>query len=569
MALALGFGLIALVLMLSSSWNDSPSYDEPEHITAGYVYWMTGRSYMNPFHPPLVKDLAGLAVWLGIHPPVPPSWDRFHPQKTSQELFSGSPDVQSLIRVARILSLLLSSGFVVFYYLALSRSQGATAAFWATWMLTFCPPFLGHGPLVHTDVPAAAAAFATLWLLARYREQPNRPRFWLLTLSLALACLVKFSMLLLLPYTLITMVSPSGEGDGRGRATEVSPSGEGGLRALACGAVVFCLIWLVYLLHPVPRQYQEYYNQSQLGWRKDLFSRGLQEAGRISYVRHLAWYGVGLYGQGRRLQQGHIFPAYLAGQQYWGGRWTFFPTVVLTKVPLGLWFLAALGLFGWIINRQSRQGLPELRLMAGFALLYAVVAMTSNLNLGIRHVLPLFPLFFAWVGQGMASALNATNSRLYRGLLALGAGLSLGAVVRAWPYYLSYFNELSQANRGVDRSFAQFGAISLDSDYDWGTGLYRLQQRAHSENWRPMYCLYHGKVPPEAYLGERYRKWSEPLPSSGFLAMSLTYYIPFRSWLDRPLPAGASPQDRARWEWGSRLQEVDRLEPSFVILKLP
>src|SRR3989344_1956828 len=53
---------IASVVAVASAWRDSPIVDEIPHIGAGYSY-VTGQTYQfNPEHPPLAKDLAGLAI---------------------------------------------------------------------------------------------------------------------------------------------------------------------------------------------------------------------------------------------------------------------------------------------------------------------------------------------------------------------------------------------------------------------------------------------------------------------------------------------------------------------------
>ncbi|MDD5489858.1 MAG: hypothetical protein PHP25_04235, partial [Candidatus Moranbacteria bacterium] len=41
--------------------------DEIPHISGGYYYLKTGRYFINPEHPPLVKDIAGLGEII-VHP---------------------------------------------------------------------------------------------------------------------------------------------------------------------------------------------------------------------------------------------------------------------------------------------------------------------------------------------------------------------------------------------------------------------------------------------------------------------------------------------------------------------
>src|SRR3989338_1856080 len=54
--------LVAVVLSVTSLWDDSFIVDEVPHIGAGYSYVAKGDFRLNPEHPPLAKDLAGIAL---------------------------------------------------------------------------------------------------------------------------------------------------------------------------------------------------------------------------------------------------------------------------------------------------------------------------------------------------------------------------------------------------------------------------------------------------------------------------------------------------------------------------
>ena len=57
-----GIVTTALILAITSVWNDSPIVDEIPHIGAGYSYIAKMDYRLNPEHPPLAKDLAGIAL---------------------------------------------------------------------------------------------------------------------------------------------------------------------------------------------------------------------------------------------------------------------------------------------------------------------------------------------------------------------------------------------------------------------------------------------------------------------------------------------------------------------------
>ena len=538
--LALAFTLAGLFLLLSSSWNNSPSYDEPEHVTAGYCFVSTGRNFMNPQHPPLVKDLAGLSVRLLINPPHPPAWQVLDPRQASLQLFSGQTDVQTMIRCARLPIILLNSLFFGFFFAVLARSQGERAAAWATLMLLLCPSYLAHGSMVHTDVAAAVVAFASLWLLARHLEEPECPkRLGWFAIVCAVAQLVKYSMLLLYAYYLLVILLRA---DRWQRLKQVP-------RVLLTGLVI---VWGVYFLHPIPRRYQEHYNQNYLAGYRDPALRLIQETGRISYLRSLSWYGTGLYAQVRHLSDGHVLPGYLAGRQYSGGDWRFFPTLLLTKIPPGLWALFLLSLLGLRSScSPPSNARREVQLLLGFAALYFLIAVRGSLNLGLRHLLPMAPCLCAAAGHGLA---RVTAHKATRAAMGLALASAIFSLARSWPAFLPYFNLLAGDK-----------PVALGSDYDWGCDLLRLKQRADKEDWKPVYTIYYGRVPPAAYLGPRHAVMSDPLPTSGWVAYSMTRYLPWKGWLAHPLPADCPAKDRDQWNWGQRLEEVTQVGSTMVL----
>lgn len=532
--------LLCLALLIGSSWEDSPSFDEPEHITAGYLWVTRGEGFMNPMHPPLIKDLAGLCL-RGLMAPPPPAYSyTMKSQSISRGFFDGHVDVQRMTRVARIPNLLIAAGFVALYYLALARSQGPAAASWAAGLLVLTPLSLAHGSRVHNDVPAAAATFAVLWLLARYLENPRpKPLAWL-ALATGLAQLVKHSMLLLYAFHLLVIL--------------LRPQ----RRQLLKQAVWFWLaglviVWLAYLAHPVPSEYQEPYQTFILTKPRGPVMGAVQsvllECGRLPGLRALTWYAVGAIRQRDHLRLGHRLPSYLDGKLYQGRNWLFFPRLALTKQPLALWFLILLSLPG--LRRLSWN--LEMRLLAGFAAAYLAVALSGRLNLGLRHLLPVFPCLYALAGLGLAQA--APRLRWLSVSALVAAGLTLAA---AFPHYLAYYNLLAQGQ-----------PTALGSDYDWGTDLLRLQRAARAKE--PLYVHYYGGLPAQAYLPQAKDLQFEEggsLPDSGWVAMSMNYYLPVQHWLRQPLPPGADAQQQRLWRWLGRLEEDSRPGPSLILLRI-
>jgi hypothetical protein len=145
-------------------------------------------------------------------------------------------------------------------------------------------------------------------------------------------------------------------------------------------------------------------------------------------------------------------------------------------------------------------------------MLVLVFSTASNLNIGIRHVLPALPFLFLLLGPVFMTTTSATRNRL-SALLAAGA-LLIGArnIAALHPDYLTFFNVVAGGpSRGSE--------WLLDSNLDWGQDLYRVPAAfAAIDPDAPHYLLYFGHVDPALY-GLRYQM-VPATPVEGIVAVS-------------------------------------------------
>jgi hypothetical protein len=190
---------------------------------------------------------------------------------------------------------------------------------------------------------------------------------------------------------------------------------------------------------------------------------------------------------------------YLLGRVSSGGWWYYFPLAMLVKSPIALILASVIALIVSlpIVFRRpldSEQAWTVACLVFPPAV-FLLMAMTSNLNYGVRHILPIYP--FIYIGIGLAAA---CAWRRWRGLTAIVAG-ALGLLLSvetltAFPNYIAFFNVAAGGARG---GFDLLG----DSNLDWGQDLKLLAdwQRRHSD--ADLYLAYYGAADP-AYYGIRY-----------------------------------------------------------------
>ncbi|HEX6160401.1 MAG TPA: hypothetical protein VF111_09575, partial [Thermoanaerobaculia bacterium] len=155
----------------------------------------------------------------------------------------------------------------------------------------------------------------------------------------------------------------------------------------------------------------------------------------------------------RHSAEGH--GAYFLGEVRYTGWWYYFPVVLLLKTPIPFLILAGAGAVRAVRSRPHR-----LFVIIAVATLLAVIP--SRMNLGVRHILPIYVPLAALAAAG---TLHLWRSRARWVVPVLGAWLLVNSVA-AHPDYLPWMNAF--AGKQPER-------IVLDSNFDWGQDVLRLR----------------------------------------------------------------------------------------------
>jgi hypothetical protein len=408
---------VVRVAFLSRSYGPTP--DEPAHIAAGYDIW-NGNHGFDLEHPPLARLVFAFPV---RHAPNPPGIYK-HPEENwfyrGDEILASGGYLRELVRVRRG-NLLFLVAMLVVVFTWTRRLFGDVAALIALTLISTLPPILAHSSLATTDIAVAAlfpiACLATISFL----ENPTLRRTLILGVAVGAGVLTKFSFLPFFALALVFLVPP------RIRRIQLKP-------ALVAAVMVAAIVWSAYrfdfgsIADATPRG-RELAHFGGQDWMADVpVPAPLFFAGLLDVKLHN--------------ERGHL--SYLLGRWDLEGRWYYFPVLLLFKTPLPFLILAAIGVF-----RLSRG------VHWGLAILPAAVlvpAMVSRMNLGIRHILPVYPILAILAGYAAVT--------LGRPLLvALLVAWQLVATTAAHPDYLGWFNELARSR--PER-------IAIDSNLDWG-----------------------------------------------------------------------------------------------------
>jgi hypothetical protein len=192
-----------------------------------------------------------------------------------------------------------------------------------------------------------------------------------------------------------------------------------------------------------------------------------------------------LYGLADVRLVANEMPSFLLGRVYAHGTWMYFPVDFLIKSTLSMLALLALTLFA-ITRRWLRPSL-ELAFVIIPPIVYMLVSMGSHLNIGARHILPVFLFCCVLCGAGAAALLRAqqTQKNRERWTLAVIALLifHIATTVHASPNYISYANE---AWGGPTQTYRYLS----DSNTDWAQQLIAVSAELRARGIQHCYIAY-------------------------------------------------------------------------------
>jgi 4-amino-4-deoxy-L-arabinose transferase-like glycosyltransferase len=511
--------VIAGTLAISSLVGDSSTFDESSHLASGMSYLKQHDFRLAPDHPPLGKLWAAAPLllvaqeWPG---PDTNGWRRASHYEFGQtwlfELNAGRP----LLLIARIMMVLLLLGTCLAVYAAARTLAGPDAALLALILATFSPTLLAHGRLVTTDMPVALCAMLVLLTGVRLLERVTWPRFLAAAAALGALSVAKFSWPLVLIGPLAMMLAvlvrrrplelqlaPWQRGAPLMLQRRVGRAAALALLVGALGLTTWAAVWTCYGWRytitpaasndPSAAELQRQYDAS---WRQvltaDENAGGLARAGlsltRVARDARLLPEAY-LYGFAWTLLTTQARQAYLMGQYPRTGDPRYFPLAFAIKTPVATLLVLLAGLVA-LARCWRRPGFNHLLLLGllTFGVVYGLTAVFSRINIGHRHIMPLYPVLFVLAGAAAAW----WTWRPARWLT--GAAIVWLAAASLWihPHYLAYFNELIGGPANGHKYLA-------DSNIDWGQDLLRLAAYGRKHPDEPIHLAYFGSVSPAHY----------------------------------------------------------------------
>lgn len=493
--------------------RDSSTWDESDHIYAGYESWTRADFGLNPEHPPLVK-LVATAPMLAMRLNVPNPQDTFFMTAAFQGgktlLYDSGNDAEAILASVRASAAIFAVLLALVIFLATREMFGVGAGLFALAFWVFDPLAIAHGARVTTDTAAAFGFFATTYAFYRYVKAPSWGRLALVGLAAGVLLGSKHTGIFIFPILALLAVTELLRGQTERREEPLGRQTARFAGALVVtGLVAVAVLWACYGFHyaarpdglalipPFPAQIA-----------------GLSAPERALLSTVASWHLLPesyLVGLAVVQLAGVGYHSYALGTIYPTRVMWYFPLAFTIKTTLGLLGMIALSVFAIATRRFGRA--REVLFLTIPAVVFFLIALTGP-NIGTRHIMPVYVYLTALAG-GTAWALVRSNRKwaYVVGMLLL---LHVGSSAFAFPNYMPYANE---AWGGSSQTYRYL----TDSSVDWAQQLKVVKKYCDEKGIKSGYFAYFG----QGVIEPRYYDIPlEPLPTADSLWMDDHIQVP-------------------------------------------
>ncbi|MBF0279267.1 MAG: glycosyltransferase family 39 protein [SAR324 cluster bacterium] len=491
--------VIFVSLTLQAAQSETPTIDEFAHVPAGYTYLRYGSFDLYAKNPPLMKLLMAFPFFMEDGIFIAPTntekndWSPwiygFQFMKDNQQKYF------KLFFLARLIPIIMGTltGLILYHWIR--DLFGVQSAAITCTLYFLSPSILAHSHLATID---SGCMFAMILSLYTFRWAYQNPSYFRIAGAGAIwgvALLIKFTAILFFPaYFVLVFVF-------RWR------------QKLKIFPEFLTLVFFAVLILNTGMGFKGTMEPLGNFNFQSSFGKSVQSLLPPSLVIPLPKsYLIGFDEQKHDTEQGEFDSNnYLLGEFSQKGWWYYNFVAFAAKTPLP--FLAMLIVCPYFIRNSNLARQELATILIPLTTLIFFVNFFNHLNIGIRYLLPIFPLLFLLTAS-IWQKFNNRTSQFATGIILF---YYLYTAVSIHPNYLSYFN---QGFGGP----AQGHQVLLDSNLDWGQDLYQIKPALNRlQHTGKIGLLYFGHVDPAMY-GIEY-ELVPPWPIPGLLAVSINFLM--------------------------------------------
>jgi len=572
---------VFLLLNLYLAVTDSQTIDEGPHIAGGYSYLKTGDFRINPEHPPLLKELSALPL-LFYNPLLPlnhESWSNYNEWDFARQfLYHNNKPADTIIFLARLAPILIGILLGFYIYKWAKEIFGFKSGLFALFLYSFSPNFIAHAHLVTTDVILTFFFVLSIYYFGKYLKNPNKKTLLIAAFIFSFAFNNKYSSVIFIPILIFIYF------------LHWLFKRKLGFKKFLITFIVFTIITatVTFFLYgfeikkPLsdPRVIRLYQERQEIIDKNQIDIQPLFVRPLITLANPDTKFGNFIY----RFAENFPVPAYtywrglfsVISHNYWGhgsyllgmtgtqGWWYYFIVAFLVKTPISTILLTLLG-FLYFLYKLSKKSNKEQKslwrviknikfdywLIIFPSLIYFFFSLTSHINLGIRHIFPIYPFIFI----GASSLINIKLKNKNKKIL-LKSGFIIIVIyylftnLSIFPYYLSYFNEAIGGAKNGHK-------FLLDSNLDWSQDIKRLKNWLIKNKIENPHLLLFGSLEINYYI-----KNSLPLPNNETIekrGIEPGYYI---------ISAGPLFDPNGEYNWLQNYKAIHKIGYSIYIFHI-
>jgi hypothetical protein len=465
--------LAALIMLLRvghTMFIFNNTVDEVFHIASAVVTYDVGKESSGNEQPPLTRIVAGLPLYLrGVHLPPTEASTTIVPMRDTylqgtQVLFHSNLSYWQVLITARLVMLVFPLVTLLYLYLFAAWIGNEFIAATSVIFFSLDPAFIAHSAFVHADVAACAGYLAATYYGVRWVMLGGLGRAVAAGIAVSLAISAKFSCIFIIPAIVLLMILYPLAANQRESAKTLRAYFHRWppvLHMAVAVGVAFITLWGTYFFNVDRMSNQTMFTDSRSAFLRIPLSIRNAEIPMPSLA----------LGMMKLSAHNKANNDYLNGRFNDTGWWYYFPETILLKQPIGL--LAGLlvaGLLLFVAAYWADWWRIAVLLIPPGVLLAA--AMTSHIDIGIRHVLPVLPFLYLFV------CLQLTRAGV-KGMALLAVVIVTAMIESVWiaPDYLEFFNLIAGGpNQGAK--------YLIDSNIDFGQDVVRLADWLHSDQAR-------------------------------------------------------------------------------------
>ena len=444
----------------------SVTADEMIFIESGYKYLKTGNLNIDDVNPPLIMIISALPLLfmnLTLEPNILPGSKGLE-YGFNFLYYNQNPD--QILFWARFHILILSLMLALLVFRWAKDLYGPKAGLLALFFYVFSPTIISLSGLGTVDLGSTFFILLSLYLFWLFLKNPSFSRLVITSLVVGLAFCSKHTSLMLVPsFILISLIFTLKKGFRIPNTWPLTKKYEKLRKAIFFG--ISSVVFIILLVATINIVYMFKDTGTPIGnlpfVEKEVFKSHPIFSKLIN--PYTAWIPTPLpypflRSIGSTLSRTALtskWPSYLMGQFSTEGWWYYYLFAFLIKTPIPFLFFLIFSI-ACIHRTKHIDWFNESFLIVPILVMFFMASM-SNTQIGIRHILIVYPLLFIFVSK-------IVNFEVKQKLTIIIAGVILGlwyvfSSVLVSPHYLAYFNEFAGGPKNGYRYL-------IDSNLDWG-----------------------------------------------------------------------------------------------------